>query len=81
MFPRAVSTKLTLAPSLARSHRSLPFRNFIFVPCLPMFGHLVLLNLPILDQLSAFKSRIRVNNTSKDTPKKSCPTITSGSDL
>jgi hypothetical protein len=49
---RCICTRdlLTLAPSLAKSQSIRPFRNLMFVPCLPMFGHLLLLKRPILDQ-------------------------------
>ena len=71
----------TFAPSLARSQSSRPLRNLRLEPCLPIFVHFERRNLPNRDQWSAFKSRIRLRITSRDTPRKSCPTITSGSDL
>lgn len=72
---------MTLALSLARSQSNLPLMNLRLVPCLPMFGHFDRLNLPIRDQWSAFRSRIRRRRTSNETPRNSCPTMISGSAL
>lgn len=71
----------TRAPSLARSHRSRPDRNLIFVPCLPIGIHFALRNRPRRDQCSTRTSFMRANRTSRETPRKSWPTKTSGSAL
>lgn len=71
----------TLAPSLARSHNIRPFKNLRLVPCFPSEGHRCRLNRLILDQWSALRSRMRERRTSNETPRNSCPTITSGSAL
>ena len=73
--------KLAFATSLARSQSNRPFKNFRFVPCRPMFGHLLRRKRPIRDHLSAFRSRMRRRSTSSESPTKSCPTMTSGSAL
>ncbi len=72
---------MLLAPSDARSQSKRPFKKRRFEPCRPIPGHFERRKRPIRDQWSAFNSLIRWRRISKETPRKSCPTITSGSAL
>lgn len=76
-----VEAIMPFAPSLARSHSRRPFKNFKLLPWRPIGGHFALRKRPIRDQWSAFSSRIRCRRTSKETPRNSCPKMTSGSAL
>jgi len=78
---QVVEAIILLAPSEARSQSKRPFKKRRFVPCRPIPGHFVRRNRPIRDQWSAFKSLIRWRRISRETPRKSCPTIMSGSAL
>lgn len=72
---------LTLAPSPDRSATRRPARNLAFPKaCLPTRSCVRLIR-PMRDQWSALSSFILVSKTSRVVPKKSCPTMTSGSAL
>lgn len=73
--------QLTFAPSLARSHSMRPLRNRRLLPCRPIFGHFDLRNRPSRDQWLTLRNFIRWSKMSKETPRNSCPMITSGSIL